>query len=168
MKKGFLPLYLTSAVVTLAAFFWVNRFSAGISEGYSGNSINGGYLPVLLVCPFLLFFLYGTATYAMKFLKERIGREWMMPSMLGSLFAGILIFAYTLRSTTPVHEAVAAEIKALGTLTEVLLQSPYSNEIFFNFLTLVGLLLVSYAAGGMWAIKRAGGLSRQELNKRRT
>lgn len=154
MRIIFLILYIISLIASLAIFHFTQVISPEVSDGYAGGNGNPGLMFVMLGYPFLAFFIYGTTEYTMRCLMDKWTRKWFNPALISAAVLAAGIFIYTLWSASQVRNRVEKEIHPFDSGRGASLINPYTNDVFFDWPAFIGVLLVCYVAGGIWAKKR--------------
>lgn len=154
MRLIFLILYFISLAASLAIFHFTQAFSPKVSDGYVGGNGNPGMMFFFFGYPFLTFFIYGTIEYMMRYLMDKQKRKWFDPTLILAGVITVGIFTYNFLSALQIRQQIAKEIPQYGSVADISLINPYTNDVFFSWVTFLAILLFCYFIGGLWAKKR--------------
>lgn len=156
MKKFFLFLYLCSFLLTGLVFILSNAMTSEVTaDSRSGNG-NPFLFPLMFLHPFILFFLYGTTEYSMRFLlKWSVKRIQLCAFLAFSLVS--LISVLTFNAVMTMQAKIITINNSIDGPDQIGYLNIYTNSLFFNGYTFLMVLLFCFLIGCTWAlIKKRG------------
>ena len=155
MRKLLLFMYIVSLLIVIIGFYGMNFFTETIVKGANGGG-NGNpalFIPVFLM-PFFFYFVYGTTELSMQLIEKYKKSSTLILSIILSVIAIMGIVIYTVEKSRKIREMIVQKQSNFESISQISLLNTFSNDIFFNALTFVMVLLVCYVVAAGWSVYR--------------
>ncbi|PSL40962.1 hypothetical protein B0H99_10394 [Planomicrobium soli] len=151
MKKFFLFLYLCSFLLTGSVFILSNAMTSEVTpDSISGNG-NPFLFPLMILHPFILFFLYGTTEYSMRYLLKWSSKVIRICAFLAFCLVS-LIFVVTFNAVKSMQAKIIKINDSIDGPNQIGYLNIYTNSLFFNGYTFLMVLLICFLIGCIWAL----------------
>ncbi|MFC3210688.1 hypothetical protein [Planomicrobium okeanokoites] len=155
MNKLLFFFYVLAVLVTILVFYVMNYFTAPITPSEGGGG--GGNPPIIILVftlPFIMFFVYGTIELFMRFTLKRLSKKVTIISIILSLLLAGAIVVLTIIKADALRNRIVDVKENFNDPSVFPLLNTFSNDIFFNPLTFLMVLLLCYVFGAIWGINR--------------
>ncbi|ANU28186.1 hypothetical protein [Planococcus versutus] len=160
MNKIVMVLYGLSFMVTIAVFYVMNDLTAPLlNTDYRGGNGNPAlFFPVVLM-PFIFYFLYGTIELSMRIANKWLGHKKTIIVISLSLIYAICTALWTIRAAGKFRTYIVDTKDEYSNPAEFALLNVFSNDIFFNPFTFLGVVAICFVVGAVWSLERNRGTS---------
>lgn len=160
-----MALYGLSVIVTIAVFYIMNELTAPLlNTDYRGGNGNPAlFFPVVLM-PFIFYFLYGTIELSLRIANKWLSHRKTIIVMLVCLIYAICIALWTIRAANKFRTDIVNTKDAYGDPAEFALLNVFSNHLFFNPFTFLGVVAICFVVGAVWSLGRKGKSQNGKVN----
>lgn len=155
MNKLLFFFYVISVLVTILVFYAMNYFTTPVTPSEGGGG--GGNPPTIIfvfTLPFIILFLYGTIELFMRLTQERLSNKVIIISSVFSLLVTGTIAISTVRKADALRNRIVDVKENFNDPSHFSLLNTFSNDMFFNPLTFLMVLLLCYTLGATWGMYR--------------